>query len=371
MSNNTSMRAAVFTGVKDIDNLLEVSTVPKPAITKPNQILVKAVAFASNPADWKILFYDQIQKGAIAGCDVSGIVEEVGSAVTHIKKGDSVAGLLLGNNNLKNGAYAEYVVLNSNCVFKFDGLKDDKLSVGTHPFGPITNYLGAVSTTSSLASIGVSFTTQLQIPLSKDENKDNFILVWGGASSTGFMSTQIAKKIYGLKVIAVASLKHKEMLTKAGADFIVDYHDEDVVSKIRSIAKGGIKYAIDTIANEQTFQAVYDSTYESPKVVIDRLLQVPLTALKLDDRKGTVEHTSTVGFSICDDVITLFGTEYSVSKEDLAAYLHFWNDVLPKHIDQFDHLNLQVLPSGFESANESFKLHYLSKVSGEKVVFHI
>lgn len=67
-----------------------VSTVPTPA-PGLGQLLVKVVATALNPADWKIpemAVYDEKAYPLTMGFDGAGVVEEVGSDVTDFKKGD-------------------------------------------------------------------------------------------------------------------------------------------------------------------------------------------------------------------------------------------------------------------------------------------
>jgi NADPH:quinone reductase-like Zn-dependent oxidoreductase len=70
--------------------------VPMPKL-RDDHILVKTVAVALNPTDWKhIDFVPTI--GALVGCDYAGIVEEVGPGVTKsFKKGDRVAGFMHGS----------------------------------------------------------------------------------------------------------------------------------------------------------------------------------------------------------------------------------------------------------------------------------
>ena len=71
-----------------------VSDVPMPRL-RDDFIIVKPEFVALNPVD--TLFIDYLPSpGAIVGCDYSGIVQEVGSAVTNLQKGDRVAGFAHG-----------------------------------------------------------------------------------------------------------------------------------------------------------------------------------------------------------------------------------------------------------------------------------
>ena len=69
-----------------------VKNVPVPT-PGPGQILVKILASALNPVDWKIPVYklSYVQNyPAILGSDTAGTVEAVGEGVTAFKKGDRV-----------------------------------------------------------------------------------------------------------------------------------------------------------------------------------------------------------------------------------------------------------------------------------------
>ena len=54
------------------------------------QVRVRVVGL--NPTDWKHAYTPLGGAGTIAGCDASGDVVAVGSAVTHVKVGDRVSG---------------------------------------------------------------------------------------------------------------------------------------------------------------------------------------------------------------------------------------------------------------------------------------
>lgn len=80
------MKAAVVPESVTETKLAEIKEIPKPTIDD-DQILIKAEAGAINPTDWKHIIVARSSKpGDIIGCDVSGIVEEVGSKVTNFKK---------------------------------------------------------------------------------------------------------------------------------------------------------------------------------------------------------------------------------------------------------------------------------------------
>ncbi len=65
-------------------------------VVRDGWILVKTVAVALNPTDWKHVKLSYANIGSRLGCDYAGIVEEVGNNVTEFDKGDHVAGFCHG-----------------------------------------------------------------------------------------------------------------------------------------------------------------------------------------------------------------------------------------------------------------------------------
>ncbi len=54
-----------------------------------DEVLIKNVAVASNPKDWKLAYYGLFE--GIEGNDVAGHIEAVGANVKHLSKGDRVS----------------------------------------------------------------------------------------------------------------------------------------------------------------------------------------------------------------------------------------------------------------------------------------
>lgn len=82
------MRAVCYHGKHDI----KVDTVDDPKILEPTDALIKVTSTAICGSDLHIYggFVLEMEKGDVLGHEFMGIVEEVGSAVTKIKKGDRV-----------------------------------------------------------------------------------------------------------------------------------------------------------------------------------------------------------------------------------------------------------------------------------------
>lgn len=402
----TTNRGAVITGSRNLDNLVCIKETPYPTL-EDDMIIVKTVAYAVNPTDWKHIltegfishmateFFKKFafgiyplesvlgfvgsnvgyyagktgtfftQRGLVVGSDVSGIVEKVGKNVKNFKKGDPVAASLHGGIS-KNGGFADHVMVSPNGAIKLSLLLllETPLTPGQYPGLHIDSFEAAAALPVGLKTAAISFHYNLAIPPRKDENKDSYLLIWGGATATGMLAIQVAKLVYGIKVITTASKKHHDALKLLGADKTFDYNDSDVVDQLKRAGENKIKYALDCVSSLQTFQSVYDATEGTENARIDNLLF--LNEKSINTKKGrNVKFGATDGYII--DGRVHFGAK--ASPEMMEAFLDFWNTYLPSILGKIKTAPLEVLPQGLNSANEGLKLLVENKMSGRKVVF--
>jgi NADPH:quinone reductase-like Zn-dependent oxidoreductase len=83
-------------------------------------LLVRTVAVALNPIDWKRL-ENTPAAGAVMGNDYSGVVVAVGASINRdFKVGDRVCGLVNGGDGTQvdNGSFAEYIVVKGDIQMK-------------------------------------------------------------------------------------------------------------------------------------------------------------------------------------------------------------------------------------------------------------
>lgn len=201
------MKAAIINkwGSPDV---FEISDIPKPEIT-PDQILIKVFASSINPADCKhrIGNHKYILGSPfpiVLGYDVCGEVLEIGNNVQAFKKGDLVYGDL---DNKYGGALAELAIGHEKCF----AIKPEKVS----------NYEAA-----ALPLVGL---TALQALRDKcNLQKGETILINGAAGGVGHIAVQIAK-LYGAKVIAVASQGKRDFIESLNVDKFIDYTTQDLL----------------------------------------------------------------------------------------------------------------------------------------------
>src|SRR6478609_4941697 len=179
----------------------------------PNGVLVQVRATSVNPVDWKLRegLLDAVRPvvfPVIWGCDLSGVVAEVGPSVTLFKPGDEVYGFKDGYvAKTYRGTYAEYVVAPEKALAK----KPKNLS---HE---------------EAAAVPLAALTAWQALLNQGRLKaGQRVLIHAGAGGVGVMAIQIAKA-FGAYVAATASTRNQELLRELGADQPIDYTKQDFV----------------------------------------------------------------------------------------------------------------------------------------------
>jgi NADPH:quinone reductase-like Zn-dependent oxidoreductase len=172
------MKAVVIKGKEAI--LDRDRPVPK---LRDDYILVKTAAVALNPTDYKHVDYGLGAQDCLVGCDFSGTVEQVGSAVTKpYTKGDRIAGVAHGCNAVQteDGAFAEYIVAKGDLAMKIpDAMGFEEAA---------TLSLGTTTVMQGL------FQKALRLNWPTDPVTEQiFLLIYGGSTATGALGIQFAK----------------------------------------------------------------------------------------------------------------------------------------------------------------------------------
>ncbi len=196
--------------------VLEVNDdLPVPRVG-PNGVLVKVHAASVNPVDWKLrqgLLHAvmPVVFPVIWGCDLSGVVTEVGPAVTLFKPGDEVYGMKDGYvAKTYRGTYAEYVVVPEKSL----AAKPKNLS---HE---------------QAAAVPLAALTAWQAMVNRGRLKPRQrVLIHAGAGGVGVMAIQIAKA-FGAYVAATAGTANQDFLRELGADLAINY-TRDSTSDVR------------------------------------------------------------------------------------------------------------------------------------------
>lgn len=221
------MKAALidrFGGPEEL-RIDEVS-IPKPG---PNDVLIR-IAYASiNPADYKsreglLPPLEAYGFPITLGMDCSGIIEEVGEAVTGFAPGDRVISLS-GMAQGYQGTYAEYC---------------SAPAVRTFPLP--TGLTMAEGATIPIAAACAANAVLVVAPVASGQQ----VLVNGGAGSVGSFAIQLLK-LLGARVAATCSTRNVEYVEGLGADKVIDYTAVSVPDAIRSWAPDGLDVVYDLI----------------------------------------------------------------------------------------------------------------------------
>jgi len=208
---------------------LNFQTIPKP-VPKATQVLVRVYATSINPIDYQTRrgdYNDLVRLPAIIGVDVSGVIEAIGEAVTHLQVGDEVyySPQIFG----EFGSYAQYHVAEESIV----AVKPINL---THVEAACLPLAGGTAW-DCLVTRG-----NLQV--------GETVLIHAGAGGVGSIAVQLAKAI-GAYVFATCSSRNRDFVTELGADRVIDYKNEDYAEVIRQETNGlGVDLVLDTIGGE-------------------------------------------------------------------------------------------------------------------------
>ncbi|KIH88424.1 hypothetical protein SPBR_06640 [Sporothrix brasiliensis 5110] len=223
----------------------ELTTRPVP-VPGPDDVLIRTNFAAVNGVDRiRQLYGFQVPTTPkVVGSDVTGTVVSAGAnAASTYKVGDRVIaaadGIATGDDD--HEAYQNFVAVPT--------LTTAKLPEN------LTLLQGSTVSTIALTASHILFDgLKFSLPGAKEQTKPlpaagskPILVVWGGASSVGSLTVQLAHKL-GFAVFAVASPRHHEKLQKFGAEVTVDYSDpEATVEKLLAAAgQRTISYAADT-----------------------------------------------------------------------------------------------------------------------------
>lgn len=184
-----------------------------PPAPRRGQVLVKVLSAAINPADYKVpemgaIFKLVLTTPASPGMDFCGRIVAVGAAV----EGFSCDDLVFGSLGIPSqfGSLGEYLV------------------AGTEQIA----HVPAGVAVDAAASLGIAGQTAYQSVVPYVSSGDR-VFINGGAGGCGIFAIQIAK-LLGCQVTTTCSTRNVQFCRDLGADQVIDYTVEDVVSVLRS-----------------------------------------------------------------------------------------------------------------------------------------
>ncbi|KAI9439436.1 dehydrogenase [Russula earlei] len=320
-----------------------LADVPKPG---PGQILVKVVAAAQNPTDWKTLgrALKAGNYGGIVGNDFAGVVEELGIDVPKgVNVGQRVAGFIRGVLG-PNGSFSEYLVADAERVIvpiPESWPYEDAAQLGVAPL-------------TALQCLHQSL--QLPSPFDASSGPQRDILIWGGASSVGQYAIQFAK-LNGFRVLTTASPKNFDLVKGLGADEVFDYRDENVAENVRSATGNALDIAIDTISEGGTTQQV-------PAAIGDKGGKVAII-LPYESPRQDVKVVFSGAYTLLDRVRLprFFCPSRSSWYIDLLSKILSTGNIKPNPV--------LIQPNGIAGVKDGLQYMVEGKVSGQKITYRI
>lgn len=198
------------------------------------ELLIEVHAVGLNPVDYKTATNGNPNwtYPHILGLDVAGTVAETGEGVSSWKKGDRV---VYHGNLTKKGGYAEFTIAQAHAVSRIpDGVSfEDAAAIPTAGY---TAYQALYR----------------KLPFDQIET----IVIHGGAGGVGGFGVQLAK-LAGKTVISTASSSNHDYVKSLGADYVIDYRNEDVVARVMEITGGlGVDAVVDAVSRQSATESL-------------------------------------------------------------------------------------------------------------------
>ncbi|KAI0787304.1 GroES-like protein [Fomes fomentarius] len=348
-----STQKALFLTAQHGDWVIRPTAIPTPG---PKDVLVKVIATALNPVDWKIQQYGHplvTEFPFISGTDAAGTVEAVGAEVTNFAKGDRIVFQGYLQNEL--ATFQQYTLVPADLAAKIpENLSFDQ----------------AASVPLALASVVTVFWSHdeaaaghtLDFPAPWEEGGltefvGKPIFITGGATSVGQYVIQLAKLVGFSPIITTASLHNVEYLKSLSATHVLDRslsHDI-ILAELKKITNGKpLELAYEAVWTKELQEFVYDVVAPGGSVVLVGMDEISDEKKRAEDGKKIATAWGNVHVPFHRKV----GVElYSRLTEWLRTGV-----IVPNRVE--------VLPNGLAGIPEGLERLKNNKVSGRKLIAH-
>lgn len=282
------MRALCWHGKQDI----RCDTVPDPKIEHPRDAIIKVTSCAICGSDLHLYdnFMPGMENGDIMGHETMGIVEEVGSEVSNLKKGDRVVipfTIFCGEcDQCRRGNFSVCERSNRNKAMadKVFGHTTAGLFGYTHltggypggqaeylrvPFADKTHIKvpGGIPD-ETLLFLSDIFPTGWQAAVQCDIQPDDTVAIWG-CGPVGQFAIRSALLLGAKQVIAIDRVPERLAMAQAGGAIAIDFSKDSVVERLNELTLGkGPEKCIDCVGLEAHATATIDSMYDRAKQAV-------------------------------------------------------------------------------------------------------
>ena len=211
------MKAGWYKQFGAATDVIEVGEMDGPEVG-PNEVRVRIHASGVNPSDVKKRAGHGdpfTEERIVPHSDGAGVIDEIGAGVDPARVGERVW-VYNGQYNRPLGTAAEFIVLPVSQVV---------------PLPESVSYVEG-------ACLGIPAMTAHRCLFADGPIAGQTILVTGGAGAVGNYAIQLAKWGGAEVITTISSPDKEEHARQAGADHVINYRTEDVVSTIMELTKG-------------------------------------------------------------------------------------------------------------------------------------
>ncbi|MEL6389130.1 MAG: NADPH:quinone oxidoreductase family protein [Bacteroidota bacterium] len=223
----------------------------------PKQVKVKIESCSVNYPDTLIIQGLYQYRGEVPftpGSDVAGVVEEVGTEVKRLQKGDRVFGAI------QTGGFAEAVIAPERAFFPIPPVMDSKVA------------------SSFMMAYGTSYHALKQ---RAQIQPGETLAILGASGGVGLAAVELGK-VMGANVIACASTDQKlELCKEYGADHTINYSDADLKSSLKELSGGGVDVIYDAVGGSKTEPALRAMSPGGRHLVVGFVGGIPSIPLNL------------------------------------------------------------------------------------------
>jgi NADPH:quinone reductase-like Zn-dependent oxidoreductase len=263
---------------------LKVQELPQPAVTSPNQVLVRMRAAALNRLDLFIaagLPGSALQFPHVVGSDGAGLVEETGAAVRQFRAGDRV----MINPTLSCGECPACVegehslcarlrVLGEHCA----GTAAEFVVVPEENLAPIPSAMPWPQA----AAFSLATLTAWRMLVSRARlEPGETVLIWGIGGGVSIAALQIAKLVGARAIVTSGSDAKLQVARGLGADVGLNHGNADVVAEVKRHTGGrGADVVVDSVG-QQTWNRSLRAVRRGGRVVVCGATSGPMVELDL------------------------------------------------------------------------------------------
>ncbi|OCT44054.1 oxidoreductase, zinc-binding dehydrogenase family [Cladophialophora carrionii] len=384
LDSTPSVQRALVVAQTGVYELRDTHAVPE--LENDTEVLIQARAVGLNPIDWKSVAYNFCLPSFpwITGREMAGVVERVGSQVSHVKPGDRVWTSTYYR-DVRAGCFQEYIVVPRHTVlpipadlsfeeaaclgvaaltasmalWKWLSVPMPKVKAWNRGSGRQNpqHSSGDSGYQSSLSRSSLLDGTQVPEEAAQEE----WILIWGGSTVTGQFATQIAR-LAGLKPITVCSSRTAKLSEERGAEHVVIRDDREpsaLVEEISRVTKGRITRALDLVGPSTARLCLHACSTPSQRETFGdrKILFAPLAMMK---------DTDEVPDNVTVEVVEM---KHFVLDSESALYGQTLNDLIENKMLQLP--PLEILDGGLDAVEAGLEMVRQGDRGGRKVVITV